>query len=490
MTTATQLADYVRCAHRVVLDRTGDPAKKLAPSPFLQLLWEGGRLHEDAVIAGLSGVEVPAGTASERLETTIRLMEQGVPSIYHGLLQANDLYGEPDLLVRSSRFVSRYGAYAYLPVDVKNGGAFSDRAKTKPKTAYAVQLCVYAELLMTAQGVLPLIGQIIDKDGVEQTYDLEAFWPEYERIRAEYDDVLNGRRSTQPGWKPACGACAWQKHCWDELVRADDVTTVDGVGESYRERLWQIGIHTATQLAAADPATLTVAKGIKVARAKAWTTKARVQKDGNPLFIGTWAPPEVDFEVSYDVEDFAFGSFVYLHGLLVRRSGASRYGSEGFTLGDFGSFEPVCAEAGESEEDVWKRFLASIEELERRGRYVVYVFTHHEKGMLKRLAKAYGGTPALESFVQRFVDLDRVVKRTVIFPTDSSNLKTLARYIGFDWRDDDPGGAQSLAWWNDYLRDPTGNAALRDRVIAYNEDDVRASFVLHDWLEHALAGRV
>jgi predicted RecB family nuclease len=74
------------------------------------------------------------------------------------------------------------------------------------------------------------------------------------------------------------------------------------------------------------------------------------------------------------------------------------------------------------------------------------------------------------------------MKRAVVMPTDSSSLKAFARFAGFAWRDDDPGGAQSLAWWNDYWTDPVANAAFRERVLRYNEDDVRASFVVKDWL--------
>jgi hypothetical protein len=44
-----------------------------------------------------------------------------------------------------------------------------------------------------------------------------------------------------------------QKHWWKELVSTDDLTTVDGVGASYRDRLWQIGVKTASDLAASDP---------------------------------------------------------------------------------------------------------------------------------------------------------------------------------------------------------------------------------------------
>ncbi len=40
-----------------------------------------------------------------------------------------------------------------------------------------------------------------------------------------------------------------------------------------------------------------------------------------------------------------------------------------------------------------------------------------------------------------------------------------------------------MAWWAEYMADPVGKEALRDRVIAYSEDDVRATFAVRDWLE-------
>ena len=68
------------------------------------------------------------------------------------------------------------------------------------------------------------------------------------------------------------------------------------------------------------------------------------------------------------------------------------------------------------------------------------------------------------------------------FPDRPIRLKAIAKWIGFRWRDTDPGGALSMAWWAEYIADPVGKAALRDRVIAYNEDDVRATFADRDWL--------
>jgi predicted RecB family nuclease len=123
-----------------------------------------------------------------------------------------------------------------------------------------------------------------------------------------------------------------------------------------------------------------------------------------------------------------------------------------------------------------------VAEFEKRGHYAVYIYSHHEKTNLEKLAAKYGGSIELDHFISRFVDLLPVVKRCVVFPTDSTSLKPLARFVGFDWRDTDPGGSQSMAWWAEYIGDPVDKAALRERVIAYNEDDVWATFALRDWL--------
>lgn len=137
---------------------------------------------------------------------------------------------------------------------------------------------------------------------------------------------------------------------------------------------------------------------------------------------------------------------------------------------------------------MWRRFLDKVEEIDSRGRYAVYVYSHHEHSTLKRLAGAYGGSAALTRFIRSFVDLYEVVRESVAFPADGRGLKSLARWIGFGWRDEDPGGAQSMAWWANYRDDPRANGHLRERLLAYNEDDVRASFVLRDWLEGHTAG--
>lgn len=484
MPTPTDLANLARCAHRVYLDVAGDPAEKLAASSFLELLWESGLLHEDRIIACLGAVDAKVSDdKAARIAETRRLMAAGTALIYHGYFEVGDLRGEPDLLEKVEH-PSALGAFAYIPVDIKASSVWEKRAIPTPKEKFLLQLSAYAELLEDAHGWRPDTGKIIDADGEENVLDLASYRVTYEEQRRRLARIRGGTETTVPGWKSECANCQWQAVCVRALEEVDDVTLVAGVGESYRAKLATVGVRSAADLAGAEPFALTQVKGIGDARSTAWVRQAKAQKRGTPEILDAWVPPDVAFEVSYDIEDFTPDPYLYLHGLLIRDRGARHFGEAGFTERDWGTFEPLCSSLpADSEEDLWRRFLAKVADLERRGTYAVYVYSHHEQTTLEKLSQKYGGSLDLDHFIGRFVDLLPVVRRCVVFPTDATGLKTLARYIGFEWRDEDPGGSQSMAWWAEYIADPVGNASQRDRVIAYNEDDVRATFALRDWLE-------
>jgi len=470
------------------MDATGDADPTAPANAFLQLLWEGGRSHEDDVISGLQVARVSGALhPGERVSETRSLMKQGVPLIYHGYLEHGGLVGEPDLLERVEE-PSALGSFSYIPVDIKSGAAFVGKGDT-PKSQYLMQLCAYAELLEEHQGLRPHTGKIVDSDSQWQSLDLTEPWPEYLALRSQIDRIHSGSEMTRPGSKGDCAFCPWRDDCLEDLRNADDLTTVAGVGPAARAGLESVGVSTVQELANSKPALLITVKRIGESKANGLPRQATVQKSGIPLLLEHWEPPDVDFEVSYDIEDFTPDPFVYLHGLLIRQGSAVKYGDPGFSDKDWGSFEPVFARPAESEQDLWQRFLAKIIEFEERGKYFVYVYSSHEKTTLGHLAKKYGGSTEVEVFIKRFVDLMPVAKGSVVFPTERYGLKDLARFAGFDWRDEDPGGAQSMAWWAEYQADPLANTSLRDRILRYNEDDVRASLALRDWLEGFSAGR-
>ena len=81
-----------------------------------------------------------------------------------------------------------------------------------------------------------------------------------------------------------------------------------------------------------------------------------------------------------------------------------------------------------------------------------------------------------------WIDMHEQVKRQI--QTEGPfGLKQLAVAAGFHWRDPNPSGEASMLWYEVACRDDSpGAAASRERIMAYNEDDCRATKALRDWL--------
>jgi predicted RecB family nuclease len=60
------------------------------------------------------------------------------------------------------------------------------------------------------------------------------------------------------------------------------------------------------------------------------------------------------------------------------------------------------------------------------------------------------------------------------------SLKTLAKFLGFSWRDTHPSGAASIEWYDRYVM---GERDAKNRILEYNEDDCLATRVLLDGIK-------
>jgi hypothetical protein len=60
----------------------------------------------------------------------------------------------------------------------------------------------------------------------------------------------------------------------------------------------------------------------------------------------------------------------------------------------------------------------------------------------------------------------------VQWPTLDSSIKTLAKHLGFKWRDTHPSGAASIQWVDEWVK--TKDPKTWARILEYNEDDCRA----------------
>ena len=152
-----------------------------------------------------------------------------------------------------------------------------------------------------------------------------------------------------------------------------------------------------------------------------------------------------------------------------------------FYEGEEGYFVYFLAEHPDEEGPMWKTILEWVAVLP--DEYSVFLYANYEKTHLKKLIEQYGSSEALKRFESNLIDLQKVVEQSAIFPLYFYSIKDLAksRFINFKWRHQKAGGGQSVFWYDQWHA--TGDKAILEDIVNYNEDDVRATVSLFQWLK-------
>lgn len=483
--TATMLYDLVHCPHRVTMDLYADSAERDDVSPFVQLLWERGALFEKEVVGALDiqFLDLSSYTRDERERLTREAMERGEPFIYAGRIRANDLLGEPDLL--------RHEGAGYVAGDIKSGSGEEggdDEEDGKPKKHYAVQLALYTDILEQLGKSAGRRAFVWDIHGEEVTYDFvspygqrnpRTLWEDYQDVLYYVRGILAKTRKTLPACASACKNCVWYTACLRRLEEADDLTLIPQLGRSKRDVM--LGeVSTVADLAACNPAGFvkgkkTIFPGIGPSSLEKFHARARLLsiEGSQPYIREPIRLPAFASELFFDIEVDPMRDICYLHGFVERIDANSD--AERFVY--FLAEEPTPGEE--------KRAFAEAVAYMRSSRPCgIYYYSKYERSWYRKLRIRYPDVISEDEVEELFdpstaVDLyyDVVLKATE-WPTRDFSIKTLAKHLGFAWRDMHPSGAASIEWYHRWVE--TGDAVVRQRILDYNEDDCRATRVLLD----------
>lgn len=490
MVTASQLYDHVACPHRVFLDTHGDHDRRDPVSPFVRLLWERGSSYEEQVVQSLGGTDfvwLRELTVDERERATLAAMREGALLIYGGRISADDLLGEPDLLIsRQDR---------YIAADIKSGQGKegdADEGDGKLKKHYAVQVALYADILQRMGFGTGHTAEIWDGKGRHVSYDLdtprnsrtaETWWDCYQDALASVRAVLDGSSTTRGALASCCKLCHWYSYCRSELREAGDLTLIPHLGRAVRDAMVE-QISCITTFAGCDTEGYVSDKKtcfpkLGPDRLKLFQRRAQmlVDPEAKPFLREVVELPVAETEIFFDIEADPMNDIVYLHGFIERLGGSP----------DTDTFTAFFADEAspKAEREVFEQAVAW---LERRPDAAVYYYSKYERTMYRKLCERYPGVCGSEVIeaiftTPRSTDLYYdVVFRATEWPTHDHSIKTLAKYLGFEWRDTDPSGAASIEWYQRWLE--SGDAAIRQRILDYNEDDCRATAVLLDGIRN------
>jgi predicted RecB family nuclease len=486
--TASILYDLIQCPQRVALDAFGDPANRDAINPFVRLLWERGALFEREIIAKLNQPFTDLSKAGDgnRERLTLDAMMRGDALIYGGRIAADDLIGVPDLL--------RKEPGGYVPGDVKSGRGEEggdDESDGKPKLHYAVQLAHYVDILERLRLSAGRRAFVWDIQGDEVAYDFttlegDGLWDDYQAALAEARAILARQATPLPAYASVCKLCHWHTHCVRELTAADDLTLIPYLGRKERDIL-QDTLPTIAALAESNldgfiQGRKTVFRGIGPDRLRLFQARAAMRK-ATPPKPYLRAPVSLDLapvELFFDVEVDPLRDVCYLHGFVERRD-------EDNTTE---RFVPFFAEEATSaaERDAFAR---ALDYFASHPNAAIYFYSKYERTTYRKLQQRHPDICTPEDVERLFeppraVDLyGDVVLQATEWPTRDHSIKTLAKYLGFTWRDTHPSGAASIEWFDRWCRERTPK--IRQRILDYNEDDCRATRVLLDGIRSLAA---
>lgn len=483
--TASMLYNLTSCEHRLYLDTFGDFSQRGEPNVFIQLLWEKGTIFEKEVMTALDlpFLDLSSYRGEDKECRTREAIEQGLPLIYGGRLSVDHLLGEPDLL--------RKEGTGYVAGDIKSGsGEEGEDDHAKLKKSYAVQLGLYTDILERLKYSPGRWGFIWDIHGKEVHYDFsqpqssrtpQTWWELYESFRQRAQDILEKKHTTQAAYSSGtCKLCVWYQPCLLDLQKRYDLTLLPELGRAKREAL-NPHFSTIQEFAAADLSSLThgtktAIPGMGLGTLQKLHARAQLIAQGvhaRPYLRELVDLPEHDSEIFFDIEVDPLRDHAYLHGFIERQH------QDNATEQFVGFFADQPTPVAEQE-----AFAKAIGYLHQHAHSKVYYYSKYERTLYRKLQAKYPDVCSAEEIEALFnpehaIDLyfDVVLKATE-WPTRDYSIKSLAKYLGFIWRDTHPSGAASIEWFHRWVE--SGDLDIKQRILDYNEDDCRATRVLLD----------
>ncbi len=303
-----------------------------------------------------------------------------------------------------------------------------------------------------------------------------------------------------------CPDCPWRDHCGALRAASGDASVLP---RATRTAAWPAlraaGLATLSALAAHDPADgvpglrdAAVATLVDEARARVAPAFAHRRRGVTAVEV-----PRADVEIDVDMENPGPGGGcgAYLWGALVTDRAGTGVVAPGYHPAVVWDADQDAG--GAAAFDAFWTWLADLRRACADAGASIRLYCWHQQaevGCLRdgaRLLRAAGGPDRaleVEALVASddWVDL-RIVWQRQVVTGHGAGLKGVATALGFAWRDDDPGGAQSVVWWAnavDPARSGAERAGWRDRILAYNEDDVRATLHVREWLAREGSGLI
>jgi len=486
----TIISGWLECEHSLTLRLRG-ATKTQVSGPFAELVRDKGTAHELAVRdryleAGRTVLDVEEkgaqdfGQWAERARGLLATTDADV--IYQMPFVHAGIKGIADFLVRVE---PDEGFSCWEPVDAK-------LARQEAKPGHLLQLCFYADAVAELTGAPPKSLHLALGSGATESFRLEEFGPYWRRMKHELSLALDDTavaKPTQPEPCRFCEYCDYQKLCERQWRAEDSLVFVADLLRGDRQALGEAGVDTLAQLAS-TPVLDAPIPPERLARlhGQAVLQRQRREHPDDPMPFThvlpsddpSWGlgyhhlPLPDEGDVFFDLEGHplftAEEGIFFLFGLLYQEDGSWVYDAR-------------WAHTLEDQERQAIELVSFFDE--RRQRFPgmhVYHYNHTERSALGAMTRDTEASVAFGHLAVTglFVDLRPVVKNAYQVGIETYGLKDLEALTGFERTGEIHAGSGAVLDYEAYLE--TGDVRRLEAIALYNDNDVRSTRALRDWL--------
>lgn len=469
-----------RCDLRVWLESHG--FEEEPPDAYREVLFDLGHAHEARHLKRFPrAVDVAELPREEQEKATLELLGERRRVIYQGALRARttlagrevEVVGHPDFM---------------LPA--REHWAIRDSKVNRNASDYIVfQLHTYGWLYEQTMGAPPVALQV--HSGSDEIIDVP-----YERETVAETLALLGRmielrfcdeRPDVHVSNPRCSGCGFREHCWPRAIERREVGILPAVDRGTVEELHERGAGTIPELLADfDVASLAGLERTWAGRMKPVGEEyaerillgARAFETGRPIVLSEPELPDAKSWVMFDLEGMPPRvdelEKIYIWGLQVFGENA-------------GPFRPAVAGFGPGgDREGWFAFLDQCGAiLDEYGDIPFVHWATYEQVKLDTYITRYGDPDGIAARVKaNLLDLLPITRASVAVPVSSYSLKDVETVAGYERRLEEYGGSWSMARYIEATEtnDEAERAAIIDEILAYNREDLEATWAVLEWL--------
>jgi uncharacterized protein len=426
---------------------------------------------------------VSASSLDEQVKKTAEAIQNKVSALYQPAFLATEklsgidveIVGVPDFLILDGD--------RYLIRDSKMARRIDE--ENHPEILLQVQL--YGWLFERTCGLAPKGLEVYAGTGEIVTIPYDggaAALRELERLLAIKQLTVEPYEPV--GWTKCLG-CGYTDRCWAQAEKNGDIALVYCVDQSLARTLHSQGIRTRKDLLGNfDAAGLSELKRPygnreqRVGKAAGRILRfADAMEKQQEIVLATPAIPAHKNYVMFDLEGMPPHldelDKIYLWGAQVFGENPSEFK---VALSGFGV---------NGDREGWISFLDNAKQIfETYGDIPWVHWAPYEETYLRRYAGRFGDLGGIASRVARnLLDLLTITRESVVLPLPSLSLKVVEDYVGFERKEAEYGGAWAMATFIEATEtsDKGKRKELMGKIIAYNKEDLEATWAVFQWLK-------